>query len=276
MAWTRRQDRGAVVAREVEHGVVAARLIAVGVGDHRLRIVGHDQLRHAADEGERARRRVKPIAHRLARRGAGVGVARRAQRGHEDVRARAVGQRDRRAGVVDEQLLAGAVDLAHRTLELLGEAPIVLAELRVAIGVALGVIGAVLLPQQHQRHAFAVQLLVQAAVVGLHMVARPFRRHQQAPFERGLVDALHARPIEAGGGGQANILGDDALRNAQRGSNLLVRQAGVEFQTQYVFNLTHIDPWYGHAVSRQKLEAYPFGCYMRNIISVPYDTVPVS
>ena len=168
------------------------------------------------------------------------------------------------------------MDLAHRALELLGEAPVVFAELRVAVGLAASVVGAVLIPQQHQRHALAVQFLVQAAVVGLHMVARPFRRHQEAPFERHLVDCLHACPIEAGGGRHANIFGDDALRNTQRGSDLLVRQAGVELQTQYVSNLTHIDPWYGHAVSRQKLAAYPFGCYMRNIISVPYDTVPVS
>ena len=47
-----------------------------------------------------------------------------------------------------------------------------------------------------------------------------------------------------------------------------MRQLGVELQTQNVFDLTHIDPWCGHAVSGQKLEAYPFGCYMRNIITV--------
>jgi hypothetical protein len=57
---------------------------------------------------------------------------------------------------------------------------------------------------------------------------------------------------------------------------LLMRQFGVQFQTQYVFYLAHIDPRYGHAVSRQKLEAYPFGCFMRNTILMLYDTVPVS
>ena len=50
VARTGRQNRGAVVACEVEHRVVATRLVAIGVGDHCLRVVRHDQLRHAADE----------------------------------------------------------------------------------------------------------------------------------------------------------------------------------------------------------------------------------
>ncbi len=75
MARPSRQDRGAVVAREVEHGVVAARLIAVGIRDHGLRIIGHDELRDATDEGKRTRRRFNPVGHCLARRGAGIGVA---------------------------------------------------------------------------------------------------------------------------------------------------------------------------------------------------------
>ncbi len=63
------------MAREVEHGVVAARLIAVGIRDHGLRIIGHDELRDATDEGKRTRRRFNPVGHCLARRGAGIGVA---------------------------------------------------------------------------------------------------------------------------------------------------------------------------------------------------------
>ena len=54
--WPCRQNRGAVVTREVEHGIVAARLIPVGVCNHRLGIVGDDELRHATDVAERCRR----------------------------------------------------------------------------------------------------------------------------------------------------------------------------------------------------------------------------
>jgi hypothetical protein len=69
------EDRGAIMAREVEHCVVTARLVTVGVGDHGLRVVRYDQLRHASDEGQRAPRGPDPVGHGFARRGAGVGVA---------------------------------------------------------------------------------------------------------------------------------------------------------------------------------------------------------
>jgi hypothetical protein len=50
----------------------------------------------------------------------------------------------------------------------------------------------------------------------------------------------------------------------------------LKFQ-QRLFYLTHKNPCYGHAVSRQKKrKAYSFGCYMRNIITVLYDTIPAS
>ena len=271
-----RQDRGAIVAREVEHRVVAAWLVAVGVGDHRLRIVRHDELRYAAIEAQRARRRFKPVGHGLAWRRAGVGVAGGAQGGHEDVGAAAVGERDGGAGVIDEQLLAGAVDLAHRALELPGEAAVIFAELRVAVGLAIGIVGAVLLPQEHQRHALAAQFLVQVAVVGLDVLSRTFWRNKQAPLQRRLINALDRRPIQARRCGQAKVLGHGSLRHPQCSSDLPVRQLGVELQTQYIFYLTHIDPRCGHAISRKKLKAYPLGCYMRNIISTCYDTVPVS
>lgn len=52
----------------------------------------------------------------------------------EHLAAPAIGQRQRRPGVVDKQLLAGAVLLAHRALERLGVAPVVLAELGEAQG----------------------------------------------------------------------------------------------------------------------------------------------
>jgi len=135
----------------------------------------------------------------------------------------AVAQTDRGAGIVDEQLLAGAVDLAHRAPELFGKAPVILAELRIAVGMDIGIVGPVLFPQQHQRHAFAAQFLVQAAVVRLNVIARFLRGTQQAPLQRGFVGVLYCRPVQACGGGQANVLGDDTLRNAQRGGDLLVR-----------------------------------------------------
>lgn len=175
-----------------------------------------------------------------------------------------VGEPDDGTGGVNEQLLAGAVHLAHRALELASEASVVLAELCVAIGLAVGVVGAVFLPQQHQRRALAPQFLLPMALARLYVIARPFRRDQQTPFQRRFVGIPHGRPIAPCGGCQANVFGEGALGNAQRGGDLPKRQFGVELPTQHIFYLTHIDPRYEHA--RQKPEAYPFGCYMSNIV----------
>ncbi len=101
------------MAREVEHGVVAAWFVAVGVRDHGFRVVGHDQLRDAADKAQRADRRFEPVSHRFARGGAGERVAGGAQGCDEDVGTAAVGQTDGGAGIVDEQLLTGAMVLPH-------------------------------------------------------------------------------------------------------------------------------------------------------------------
>jgi hypothetical protein len=228
MIGTRRQNRGAVVAREVEHRVVAAWFVSIGIRDQRTWVVRHDELGHAAVKAQCARRRFEPVSHRLARRGKGECIAGGTHRGDEDVGPAAVGQCDGGAGVIDEQLLACAVNLPHRALELPGEAPIVVAELGVGVGLAVRVLGPVFLPQQHQRHALAAQLLVEATIVRLDMITRLLGRHQQSPLKRDLVSILHRRPVQARCRGEPHILGDDAFGDAQRASNLLVRKFGVQ------------------------------------------------
>jgi hypothetical protein len=90
------------VTREVQHGVARARFIAIGIGNHRARVVRHDQLWDAAVEGQRAGDTTQPVLHRLGRRGACECIARCAHGGHEDVRAAPCGQRQRGTGEVDE------------------------------------------------------------------------------------------------------------------------------------------------------------------------------
>ena len=116
---------------EVENGIVAARLVVIRIGDHGARVVGHDQLRNAADEVQRPARGIEPVRHGFTRRGAGKGIAGGAQGRDKDVSPPASDQRDGRAGKVDEELLASAMDLAHRAFELLGETTEILAELRI-------------------------------------------------------------------------------------------------------------------------------------------------
>lgn len=68
------------------------------------------------------------------------------------------------AAVVDEQLLAGAVHLTHRARKATSVPVIALAVLAIPVG-SLTVRGAVLLPQELQRHAFALELLMHVGIV---------------------------------------------------------------------------------------------------------------
>ena len=75
-----------------------------------------------------------------------------------------IDDRHRVAGVIDEATLTGAVDLAHGQIELPCPASIQLTILAVLQAVRIDRL--VLFPQQHQRDAFAAQLLMNLGVIG--------------------------------------------------------------------------------------------------------------
>ncbi|OIQ80056.1 hypothetical protein GALL_382050 [mine drainage metagenome] len=228
----RRQHRGAVVPGEVLDGLVGARLVAVRIGDQGARVVGDDELRHAPDEPQRLRTAVQPVGQGLPRCGAGVGEARCAQRRDEDVGHAFAFQRDRGAGVVDEQLLPGAVDLPHRPLQPQAVAVVVLAELGVAPRRLVRMGLDVLLPQQGQGHALAAHLLVHQTEVGGDVVARAVGAAGQQPaLQRRLAELGHGRPIQPAGCRQDAVLGDGALGDAERRGDALVREPGLKLQT---------------------------------------------
>lgn len=66
-AWTGRQHGRGVVVHEVLRGVAQHRFVAVGAGDQRLRVVGYEQLGHAADELQRITQATDPVGRRLER-----------------------------------------------------------------------------------------------------------------------------------------------------------------------------------------------------------------
>ena len=80
-----------------------------------------------------------------------------------------VGQGNRLAGVVDEDLLAGPVVLAHDHVELAAPEPVALAELRVLVPFRLPVL--VLKPQELEGHPFAAELSVGLVPVRLRAPA---------------------------------------------------------------------------------------------------------
>ena len=221
---------------EVVHRLVEPGLVATGLADECTRVVRHDQLRHAAVERQRAGHCAEPGAHALVGGGAGEGIARCAHGGDEDLRARTVSQLEGRSSVVDEELLAGASLLPHRALERLGELLVVAAELGVGPGPLAFVGSAVLGPQQHQRDALAVEFAVDAAPVGHDDGQRGCRARLQRSRELLFAPVLDGAPVQAGCGGQADVLGDDALGDLQRGGHLLVRELGVPLQAENIFD----------------------------------------
>src|SRR5262245_49674562 len=115
---------------------VDLRLVQAGLDDGDLGIVGNDETRHSADGCKRARVGADPIAERLRPGRLDIGEARRAHHRDEDLRlAYLAGQpvddhRHCGAGVIDEQLVAAHMGLAHADRELAFPDPIELAEAR--------------------------------------------------------------------------------------------------------------------------------------------------
>lgn len=109
-----------------------------------------------------------PISQPLGPSGLGVGIVGGTEHRDEDLRFAdfagvSIDHRDRLAGLVYEQLLTGPVILAHDPIELALPAPIRLTE---PAGLqTLRVNSLVLLPQQGQRHALALEFPVDLSPV---------------------------------------------------------------------------------------------------------------
>ena len=120
------------------------------------------------------------------------------------------------------------------------------------------VLADVLLPQQHQRHAFAPEFLVQASEVGPHKGAGSLGCARQAAVQCGLVEQLNLAPVQLCCTGQGDVLGNDAFGDAQGCGDALVREMGFEFETQDVLDFAHSDPsGIGQAGSSKKLARLP-------------------
>ncbi|MDP9138345.1 MAG: hypothetical protein M3N38_09220, partial [Pseudomonadota bacterium] len=102
--------------------------------------------------------------------------------------------RDGIAGPIDEQLLAGHMRLAHRRRDALPPLPVEIAE--PAVAVAVSVLRPILLPEQHQRNAAALELLVHLRTVGqlLRRTVVEASRRKQSPLQLSLVHPIRKRP----------------------------------------------------------------------------------
>ena len=192
-------DDGAVVGGEILVGAIDARLVAAGAGDGAPELVGDPQGGRAVEVLNHADVGVDPVGQLLGRGRLGVGEAARAEHGDEQLDAphlarAGVDQRRPLPGEVDERLLAGAVDLPHRRPQPSRPLPVDLAELRAAVAVRMDL--GVLLPEQLQRDAVALELPVDVRAVGPDPVVHRGLAPEQAGLERRVVQLGRQRPAQ--------------------------------------------------------------------------------
>jgi len=123
-----------------------------------------------------------------------------------------------------EHPLAGEVDLAHRRLQPPGPGPVQITEPGIAEPV--GGAGAVLLPQQRQRHVGTAQLAVHPAPIGYRpLIGRgPGRRRKQERFEPRVVEILGQWPGDTGRARPAQIPRHRAVKRHAIGTPIGVQK----------------------------------------------------
>ena len=227
-------------------GRIQVRLVTMGAADAGAQIVRDQQFRTPAEEFEGAHVRADPIRQGLRPGRLGEGITRGPEHGDEDLRLAhlpglAVDDRHRLPGVVDEQLLASAMLLAHHQVEFPGPGPILVAE--PAVLEPLRVQRLVFLPQQRQRHVLASQLPVHLAPhrQRARRAARR-RRRIQPPFQTGVVERLGHGPTEPGHLGPPQVIAYGRRRRPQAAGNRPDAQRRGEVQPQHLSNLAHRQP----------------------------------
>ena len=160
--------------------------------------------------------------------------------------------------------------LTHRALERLGEGLVVLAELRVSPGAPALMGGPVLLPQQHQRDALAAQLDVHAGKVGLEYRHLGDAAPQQPPLQGGLLEVGYGGPIQARGARQPEVLGHDALGDAQAACDGLVRQRSAVLESEDVLDHAYVHSLLRHRrPGKKSRDATPHRWSIRNTSTGP-------
>ena len=239
---------------EVLVGPVDARLVAARRRDPGLEIVADERLRHPTQEGERIDMGADPVGQRLAEAGLGEGVVRCPQHRDEDLGGthlpgEPVEHRHGIAGEVHEQLLAGHVGLPHGRRDAVAPFDVEVAE--PAVAVAVGMMAAIFLPQQRQRHAAAAQLGVDMPPFRQRLRSRRVvaGRREQLALQRRIVELFRDRPGDADHRGAADVFPDRRAADPDRsGDHPLARPAGI-LQAQNFSNLPHRQSLGGHRTS---------------------------
>ena len=213
------------MAGKIGIGAVDHRLVEARPRDARLEIVAHRLPGRAAKKRKCANVRRYPVRQALREGRLGIGVVRGAEHGDEDLR------RDHFAGepidhlhgvarIVDEQLLAGDMNLAQRRLQTAG--PFLVAFTKPRIAEAVGRRVAVLLPQQHQRHVWSAQLAMNERPIRMRtfVAGQIGGRRIEPVLEPDIVIKLRRqRPGQPGAARSVHVLAHRALSQAKAAGN---------------------------------------------------------
>jgi hypothetical protein len=245
-----REDDGAVVLRKVVVRPLHPRLVATRHDDAALELIGDDGLGDPAKELEGALMARDPVGDLLRARGFGVGVVRGAQHRDQqfDVDHLAGGGLDDRGllpGVVDEQLGAGAMDLAHRQAPAVEPATVDLAELGVAVAVRM--LLSIFEMEQLEGDAGLAPLGMQIGAVGDGTMMRGRGRGSIHSGAQHLVaEGVDLRPLEPGRPGAQHRGPDGTITDPQALRHLPVGAPEAPLLSQDLPCLAHGQSLGGH------------------------------
>ncbi|MNL09405.1 hypothetical protein D3C87_1301650 [compost metagenome] len=225
------QHGHAIVLGQVTITGVDVGLVAMRLGDAAAQIIGHQDLRCAAEKGKTAGVRAQPVGQFLRPGGLGKGVAGRAENGDEDLRladlaGSPINDRHGLAGIIDKQLFAGTMFLTHDHVDLGGPEAVVLAEPAVLEALRMG--ESVLLPEQGQGYAGAAQLSMRPCPIRHRTLIAWNRRcwREQTSLQFGVRQ--RRRPSQPASVETVQVIAGTAAADAQAGGNFAHGQAGVE------------------------------------------------
>jgi hypothetical protein len=206
-------------------------------------LIGHEDLGDAAKELEGPLVAGEPIRDLLGVRCFRVRVVRRTQHGDKELDlghlpGGGVDEPRFCAGVVDEALLAGAMDLAHRQAPALEPAAVELAKLGVAVPVRM--LLEVFQMEQLEGNARLAPLGVQVGAVGDGAMVRGRRRGPvHAGLQRLVAEGVDLSPLQPGRAGAQHRGADGATADPQARRHLPVGAPKAPLLSQDLSCLAH-------------------------------------
>ena len=224
-----------------------------------------------------------PVGQTLRPGRLGIGEVRRAQHRDEDLRRPDLAGQpvdDHRhgvAGVIDEQLVAAEMGLAHRHRQLARPGPVELAEPGVAI--AVRVLLDVLVPQDRQRDVLALQLAVDARPIGLGVPAMALLRRRRSckasPPGSPSVSGSGSGQLSPAAASRSIVSRTVDGASASRRAISRIGHPGAQLQTQNLAHLAHANPlcWHRSAPWHSQRSG-PYAGQQRLPTLTPGDFIP--